>query len=114
MFLTLFKGLHALAVQAIKDAETLTEPVSYSGMTNLRRLYEDIPMPGGLAVVGDSLAGFNPVLTTASLNLLHKESCVVVHLMFPKAFMSFLASLHAYLEGVARSMFRGHALRIST
>ncbi|KAK9908766.1 hypothetical protein WJX75_002546 [Coccomyxa subellipsoidea] len=47
--------------EAIKDAETLREPVSYSGMTNLRRLYEDIPMPGGLAVVGDSLAGFNPV-----------------------------------------------------
>lgn len=49
------------AVQAIKDAEPLTQPISYSQMTNLRRLYEDIPMPGGLAVVGDSLAGFNPV-----------------------------------------------------
>ena len=60
------EGLHALAVQAIKDAEPLTDPVAYSGMTNLRRLYEDIPMPGGLAVVGDSLAGFNPVLLSAS------------------------------------------------
>ncbi len=47
--------------QAVKDAEPLTKPVAYSGMTNLRRLYEDIPMPGRLAVVGDSLAGFNPV-----------------------------------------------------
>ncbi len=46
--------------QAVKDAEPLTKPVAYSGMTNLRRLYEDIPMPGRLAVVGDSLAGFNP------------------------------------------------------
>ena len=46
--------------QAVKDAEPLTRPVAYSGMTNLRRLYEDIPMPGRLAVVGDSLAGFNP------------------------------------------------------
>ena len=49
------------AVQAIKDTEPLTQPMIYSHMTNLRRLYEDIPMPGGLAVVGDSLAGFNPV-----------------------------------------------------
>lgn len=114
MFLPSLKGLHALAVEAIKDAELLSQPVSYSGMNDLRRLYEDIPMPRGLAVVGDSLAGFNPVLTTASLNLLHKESCTVVHLMCPKAFMSFLASLHAYLEGIARSMFRGHALQIST
>ncbi|KAK9909265.1 hypothetical protein WJX75_009736 [Coccomyxa subellipsoidea] len=47
--------------EAIKDTEPLTQPISYSQMTNLRRLYEDIPMPGGLAVVGDSLAGFNPV-----------------------------------------------------
>lgn len=54
------------AVQAIKDAEPLTQPISYSQMTNLRRLYEDIPMPGGLAVVGDSLAGFNPVRFKAS------------------------------------------------
>ena len=67
MFLPSFKGLHALAVEGIKDAELLSQPVSYSGMTNLRRLYEHIPMPGGLAVVGDSLAGFNPVLTTAYL-----------------------------------------------
>ncbi|EIE25061.1 hypothetical protein COCSUDRAFT_61305 [Coccomyxa subellipsoidea C-169] len=37
--------------EAVKDAEPLTKPVAYSGMTNLRRLYEDIPMPGRLAVV---------------------------------------------------------------
>ncbi len=41
-------------------------------MTNLRRLYEDIKMPAGLAVVGDSLAGFNPVLVPHQpLALLH-------------------------------------------
>lgn len=49
-------------LQIVKDAEPVTSPVAYAGMTNLRRLYEDIPMPAGLAVVGDSLAGFNPVL----------------------------------------------------
>ncbi|BDA41320.1 Putative epoxidase LasC [Coccomyxa sp. Obi] len=47
--------------EAIKDAEPVTRAFAYSGMTNLRRLYEDIKLPGRLAVVGDSLAAYNPV-----------------------------------------------------
>ncbi|CAL8461958.1 g1489 [Coccomyxa elongata] len=64
--------------EIIKDAEPVTSPVAYAGMTNLRRLYEDIKMPAGLAVVGDSLAGFNPVygqgITVAAMEAeaLHK------------------------------------------
>ncbi|CAL8461959.1 g1490 [Coccomyxa elongata] len=47
--------------EAIKEAEPVTRSFAYSGMTNLRRLYEDIELPNRLAVVGDSLAAFNPV-----------------------------------------------------
>lgn len=54
-------GVVDSADQAIKDAEPLTRAFSYSGMTNLRRLYEDIKLPDRLAIVGDSLAAFNPV-----------------------------------------------------
>lgn len=49
------------ADQAIKEAEPVTRSFAYSDMTNLRRLYEDIKLPNRLAVVGDSLAAFNPV-----------------------------------------------------
>ncbi|BDA41321.1 Putative epoxidase LasC [Coccomyxa sp. Obi] len=64
--------------QVVRDAEPVTSPVAYAGMTNLRRLYEDIAMPAGLAVIGDSLAGFNPVygqgITVAAMEAeaLHK------------------------------------------
>lgn len=55
------RGVMHSADQAIKDLEPVTRPFPYSGMTNLRRLYEDINLPEGLAIVGDSLAAFNPV-----------------------------------------------------
>lgn len=52
------------SAQEIRSAEPLTAPARYAGMTNLRRLYERTTMPGRLAVVGDSLAGFNPVVNS--------------------------------------------------
>ena len=48
-------------LQKLKDATPLTQPMRYGGTSNVRRYYEDIPLPDRLFVLGDSAVAFNPV-----------------------------------------------------
>lgn len=44
-----------------QDAKPLTPWSRYLGTRNQRRLFEAVPMPAGLVVLGDAVASFNPI-----------------------------------------------------
>jgi 2-polyprenyl-6-methoxyphenol hydroxylase-like FAD-dependent oxidoreductase len=80
----------------IKNAERLTEPVSYTFPANLRRHYEKLShFPEGYLVFGDALCSFSPIygqgMTVAALEAVALDECLVknrgnlAELFFPKA-----------------------------
>ncbi|RFU86832.1 pyridine nucleotide-disulfide oxidoreductase [Streptomyces triticagri] len=52
---------HPLIGELLAHAEPLTDVVTSHSTANRRRYYERARMPGGFAVLGDALAGYNPV-----------------------------------------------------
>ena len=48
-----------MLVQIIHEGTTVLR-TSYRGTKDVRHYYEDIPLPGNFAVIGDAVARFNP------------------------------------------------------
>ena len=49
-----------LAVQLMRHATPLFDPIAYKGATNKRRFYEEVDLPRNLVVLGDAVCTFNP------------------------------------------------------
>lgn len=52
---------HPVLADTLRSATRLGDIRCYERTANFRRKYEDIDLPGGLAVMGDSVCAFNPV-----------------------------------------------------
>ena len=46
---------------ALRQAKPLTPIISFAKTRNFRRLFEQVPPPKGLCVVGDAACCFNPI-----------------------------------------------------
>ncbi len=55
------RSLRDPVLAEVLDRPFLEPPSRYTFRSSLRRHWEDLPLPGGLCVVGDAVASFNPV-----------------------------------------------------
>lgn len=59
---------------AIASAEPLTPIMRYKATQNVRRAWEEVPLPEGLCVMGDSVCALNPIYGQVSAPL-QQVSC---------------------------------------